>query len=60
MEKIKPTLHNTSHILTEDLLVAVQECPVCGKRYVPTPKSKDMCIRCKFKKPYDSKTKASI
>ncbi len=57
MGKIKPTLHNNSPILYEDLLVAVQECPVCGKRYVPTPKAKEMCIKCKFRKPSEYTSK---
>lgn len=57
MERIKPTLHNSSSVLISELLVAVQECPVCGKRYVPTPKSKDMCIKCMFAKPSEHTTK---
>ncbi len=23
------------------------DCPVCGHRYVPTPKSRDKCLMCK-------------
>ena len=57
MEKPKnPLNYLTSSVITE-LLVAVQECPLCGKRYVPTPKSKDMCIKCMFAKPSSDKTK---
>lgn len=49
MEKIKPTLHNTSSVLYEDLLVPVEVCPICHKKYIPTPKAKEKCIPCKFK-----------
>lgn len=46
----KPKLNYLTSSVVSELLVAVQECPVCGKRYVPTPRAKDMCIKCKFKK----------
>ena len=57
MEKPRnPLNYLTSSVITE-LLVAVQECPLCGKRYVPTPKSMDVCIKCMHSKPSEHKTK---
>lgn len=37
------------------LKVLPKDCPECTKKFIPTPRSKDMCIPCKFKKDKRSK-----
>ncbi len=32
------------------LKVLPKECPQCERPYIPTPKSKNLCIPCKFKR----------
>ncbi len=55
MNKINNPLLVFAEQSIRDLKVDAQECPKCEKPFVPTPKSKDMCIPCKFKKDKRSK-----
>ncbi len=43
----KHTLGSSDDTYTRKLPVPVKDCPECGRPFVPTPKSKDICIFCK-------------